>query len=164
MIVDDCGAIVNVSSVERPAAAIPEDRSNAAFKAAVIHFTRSLAFQVVANGVRVNAIGPERHRIAAGALRKWLSAEEQAQIRRHWVPVGRMGPARGQARVILFLASDLSGFRPPVTRSRPTVATAPRGGWLPLVTQPDRDMDESTRCAPSARVVSSAARLQTGRR
>src|SRR3984893_5509211 len=47
------GAIVNVSSVEG-LRGYPEDPVYAAFKAAVIHFTRSLAVQVGRDGVRVN--------------------------------------------------------------------------------------------------------------
>src|SRR6202012_4418270 len=52
------GAIINVSSVEG-LRGYPEDPVYAAFKAAVIHFTRSLAVQVGRDGVRVNAIGPD---------------------------------------------------------------------------------------------------------
>src|ERR1700744_2101969 len=58
MIAQQAGAIVNVSSVEG-LRGYPEDPVYAAFKAAVIHFTRSLAVQVGRDGVRVNAVGPD---------------------------------------------------------------------------------------------------------
>src|ERR1700744_163482 len=58
MINQRAGAIVNVSSVEG-LRGYPEDPVYAAFKAAVIHFTRSLAVQVGRDGVRVNAVGPD---------------------------------------------------------------------------------------------------------
>ncbi len=58
MIEQHGGAIVNVSSVEG-LRGYPEDPVYAAFKAAVIHFTRSLAVQVGNHGVRINAIAPD---------------------------------------------------------------------------------------------------------
>src|SRR3954463_14817185 len=58
MIDRHAGAIVNVSSVEG-LRGYPEDPVYAAFKGAVIAFTRSLAVQVGRDGVRVNAIGPD---------------------------------------------------------------------------------------------------------
>jgi NAD(P)-dependent dehydrogenase (short-subunit alcohol dehydrogenase family) len=130
------GAIVNVSSVEG-LRGYPEDPVYAAFKAAVIHFTRSLAVQVGRDGVRVNAIGPDVTESLQVPYSQWLSAEEQAQWPQ-WVPVGRMGLPEDQARVILFLASDLSGF---VTgHTIPTDGgTGAAGGWFRSSRRPDRE-------------------------
>ena len=127
------GAIVNVSSVEG-LRGYPEDPVYAAFKAAVIHFTRSLAVQVGRDGVRVNAIGPDVTESLQVPYSRWLSAEEQMQ----WVPVGRMGLPEDQARVILFLASDLSAF---VTgHTIPTDGgTGAAGGWFRSSRRPDRE-------------------------
>jgi meso-butanediol dehydrogenase / (S,S)-butanediol dehydrogenase / diacetyl reductase len=121
------GAIVNVSSVEG-LRGYPEDPVYAAFKAAVIHFTRSLAVQVGRDGVRVNAIGPDVTESLQVPYSQWLSADEQAQWPQ-WVPVGRMGVPADQAGVILFLASDLSAF---VTgHTIPTDGgTGAAGGWF----------------------------------
>ncbi len=130
------GAIVNVSSVEG-LRGYPEDPVYAAFKAAVIHFTRSLAVQVGNAGVRVNGVGPDVTESLQVPYSQWLSAEEQAQWP-HWVPVGRMGLPEDQARVILFLASDLSGF---VTgHTIPTDGgTSAAGGWFRSSRRPGRD-------------------------
>jgi NAD(P)-dependent dehydrogenase (short-subunit alcohol dehydrogenase family) len=130
------GAIVNVSSVEG-LRGYPEDPVYAAFKAAVIHFTRSLAVQVGRDGVRVNAIGPDVTESLQVPYSQWLSAEEQMQWPQ-WVPVGRMGLPEDQARVILFLASDLSAF---VTgHTIPTDGgTGAAGGWFRSSRRPDRD-------------------------
>ena len=76
MIDRHAGAIVNVSSVEG-LRGYPEDPVYAAFKAAVIHFTRSLAVQVGRDGVRVNAIGPDVTESLQVPYSQWLSAEEQ---------------------------------------------------------------------------------------
>ena len=130
------GAIVNVSSVEG-LRGYPEDPVYAAFKAAVIHFTRSLAVQVGRDGVRVNGIGPDVTESLQVPYSQWLSAEEQTQWPQ-WVPVGRMGLPEDQARVILFLASDLSAF---VTgHTIPTDGgTGAAGGWFRSSRRGDRD-------------------------
>jgi meso-butanediol dehydrogenase/(S,S)-butanediol dehydrogenase/diacetyl reductase len=130
------GAIVNVSSVEG-LRGYPEDPVYAAFKAAVIHFTRSLAVQVGRQGVRVNAIGPDVTESLQVPYSQWLSPDEQTQWPQ-WVPVGRMGQPEDQARVILFLASDLSAF---VTgHTIPTDGgTGAAGGWFRSSRRPDRE-------------------------
>ena len=136
MIDQHAGAIVNVASVEG-LRGYPEDPVYAAFKAAVIHFTRSLAVQVGRDGVRVNAIGPDVTESLQVPYSQWLSAEEQTQWPQ-WVPLGRMGVAEDQARVILFLASDLSAF---VTgHTIPTDGgTGAAGGWFRSSRRADRD-------------------------
>jgi NAD(P)-dependent dehydrogenase (short-subunit alcohol dehydrogenase family) len=136
MIDQRAGAIVNVSSVEG-LRGYPEDPVYAAFKAAVIHFTRSLAVQVGRDGVRVNAIGPDVTESLQVPYSQWLSADEQLQWPQ-WVPVGRMGLPEDQARVILFLASDLSAF---VTgHTIPTDGgTGAAGGWFRSSRRPDRE-------------------------
>ncbi|ORX07149.1 oxidoreductase [Mycobacterium triplex] len=130
------GSIVNVSSVEG-LRGYPEDPVYAAFKAAVIHFTRSLAVQVGRDGVRVNGIGPDVTESLQVPYSQWLSPEEQAQWPQ-WVPAGRMGLPEDQARVILFLASDLSAF---VTgHTIPTDGgTGAAGGWFRSSRRADRE-------------------------
>ena len=130
------GAIVNVSSVEG-LRGYPEDPVYAAFKAAVIGFTRSLAVQVGGDGVRVNGIAPDVTESLQVPYRQWLSDEEQRQWPQ-WVPVGRMGLPEDQARVILFLASDLSAF---VTgHTIPTDGgTGAAGGWFRSSRRPGRE-------------------------
>lgn len=136
MIEQRAGAIVNVSSVEG-LRGYPEDPVYAAFKAAVIHFTRSLAVQVGRDGVRVNAIGPDVTESLQVPYSQWLSADEQTQWPQ-WVPVGRMGRPEDQARVILFLASELSAF---VTgHTIPTDGgTGAAGGWFRSSRRADRE-------------------------
>ena len=136
MIDQHTGAIVNVSSVEG-LRGYPEDPVYAAFKAAVIHFTRSLAVQVGRHGVRVNAVGPDVTESLQVPYSQWLSADEQLQWPQ-WVPVGRMGLPEDQARVILFLASDLSAF---VTgHTIPTDGgTGAAGGWFRSSRRPGRE-------------------------
>ena len=102
------GSIVNVSSIEG-VRGYPPDPVYAAYKAAVNHFTRSLAVQVGDRGVRVNAIAPD----VTDSLQvpyDRMVPEDQRHLWPRWVPVGRMGVPEDQARIVLFLASDQSGF------------------------------------------------------
>jgi len=120
------GSIVNVSSVEG-LRGYPVDPVYAAYKAAAVHFTRSLAVQVGSHGVRVNGIGPDVTESLQVPYSRWIPAEQQAMWPL-WVPVGRMGHPDDQARAVLFLASDLSSF---VTgHTIPTDGgTLAGGGW-----------------------------------
>ena len=136
MVDQHSGAIVNVSSVEG-LRGYPEDPVYAAFKAAVIGFTRSLAVQVGGHGVRVNAIAPDVTESLQVPYSQWLSADEQRQWPQ-WVPVGRMGLPDDQALAILFLASDMSAF---VTgHTIPTDGgTGAAGGWFRSSRRSDRE-------------------------
>jgi meso-butanediol dehydrogenase / (S,S)-butanediol dehydrogenase / diacetyl reductase len=136
MIAQHSGSIVNVSSLEG-LRGYPEDPVYAAFKSAVIHFTRSLAVQVGRDGVRVNAIGPDVTESLQVPYSQWLSDEEQKQWPQ-WVPAGRMGLPEDQARVILFLACDQSSF---VTgHTVPTDGgTLAAGGWFRSSRRADRE-------------------------
>lgn len=136
MVAQRAGAIVNVSSIEG-LRGYPEDPVYAALKAAVIGFTRSLAVQVGGDGIRVNGIAPDVTESLQVPYSQWLSAAEQAQWPQ-WVPVGRMGVPEDQARVVLFLASDLSAF---VTgHTIPTDGgTGAAGGWFRSSRRADRD-------------------------
>lgn len=102
------GSIVNVSSIEG-VRGYPPDPVYAAYKAAVNHFTRSLAAQVGDRGVRVNAIAPDVTDSIQVPYDRMVP-EDQRHLWPRWVPVGRMGVPEDQARVVCFLASDQSAF------------------------------------------------------
>jgi meso-butanediol dehydrogenase/(S,S)-butanediol dehydrogenase/diacetyl reductase len=129
------GSVINVSSVEG-LRGYPPDPVYGALKAAVVHFTRCLAVQVGRHGVRVNGIGPDVTETLQVPYSR-LVPPEQTELWPMWVPVGRMGVPDDQARVLLFLASDLSEF---VTgHTIPTDGgTAAAGGWFRSASRPDR--------------------------
>lgn len=120
------GSIINVSSIEG-LRGYPPDPVYGALKAAVVQFTRSLGVQVGQHGVRVNGIGPDVTESLQVPYSRMVKPEHE-HLWPVWVPVGRMGVPDDQARVLLFLASDLSGF---VTgHTIPTDGgTAAGGGW-----------------------------------
>ena len=126
MIEQGRGSIVNIHSVEGMRG-YPGDPVYAAMKAAVAHFTTSLAVNVGRKGVRVNGIGPD---LTQTPQVDYLTGyEEHQDLWPSWAPVGRVGSPEDQARVALFLASDLSSF---ITGHNIPVdgGTLAGGGWF----------------------------------
>jgi NAD(P)-dependent dehydrogenase (short-subunit alcohol dehydrogenase family) len=120
------GSIVTVHSVEGMRG-YPGDPVYAAMKAGVVHFTTSLAVAVGRSGIRANGIGPD---LTQTPQVDYLTGSEgQDHLWPSWAPVGRLGWPEDQARVALFLASDLSGF---VTGHNIPVdgGTKAGGGWF----------------------------------
>ncbi len=101
------GSIVNVHSVEGMRG-YPGDPVYGAMKAANAHFTTCLAVQMGRYGIRVNGIGPD---LTQTPQVDYLSGfEESEHLWESWAPVGRLGWPEDQARVALFLASDMGAF------------------------------------------------------
>lgn len=126
MIECNSGVIINVHSVEG-LRGYPGDPVYAAMKAAVAHFTTSLAVTVGRHGIRVNGIGPDLTQTPQ--VDYVTGYEEQQELWPSWAPVGRLGQPEDQARVALFLASDLSSY---VTGHNIPVdgGTKAGGGWF----------------------------------
>jgi NAD(P)-dependent dehydrogenase (short-subunit alcohol dehydrogenase family) len=101
------GSIVTIHSVEGMRG-YPGDPVYAAMKAGVAHFTTSLAVAVGRSGIRVNGIGPDLTQTPQ--VDYLTGSEDHDDLWPSWAPVGRLGWPEDQARVALFLASDLSGF------------------------------------------------------
>ena len=126
MIEHRSGSIVNVHSVEG-LRGYPGDPVYGAFKAAAAAFTTDLAVGLGRRGVRVNGIGPDLTQTPqVDYLTGWEDADDLWEA---WAPVGRLGWPEDQARVALFLASDLSAF---VTGHNVPVdgGTRAGGGWF----------------------------------
>jgi len=120
------GSIVNVHSVEG-LRGYPGDPVYGAFKAAAAAFTTDLAVGLGRRGVRVNGIGPDLTQTPqVDYLTGWEGSDDLWEA---WAPVGRLGWPEDQARVALFLASDLSAF---VTGHNVPVdgGTKAGGGWF----------------------------------
>jgi NAD(P)-dependent dehydrogenase (short-subunit alcohol dehydrogenase family) len=124
MIEQGRGSIVNVHSVEG-LRGYPGEPVYGAMKAAVAHFTTNLALQYGRHGVRVNGIGPD----LTQTPQVDYQPEDEDALWASWAPVGRLGWPEDQARVALFLASDMSGF---VTGHNIPVdgGTKAGGGWF----------------------------------
>ena len=71
-----------------------------ATKAAVIHFTRSIAVELAAHDIRVNCVAPAHIPTAINA------AMDQSLIVRAMQPLQRVGSPHDVAEAVLYLASD----------------------------------------------------------
>ena len=126
MIESGGGAIVNVHSVEGMRG-FPGEPVYAAMKAAVAHFTTSLAVGYGRKGIRANGIGTDLTQTPQVDYLKGFEASEE--LWEAWAPAGRLGWPEDQARAALFLASDLSSF---ITGHNLPVdgGTKAGGGWF----------------------------------
>jgi len=122
------GSIVNVTSVEAHQAA-PGFAVYAAMKAALANLTGSLALELSDLGIRVNALAPDAIVTQGDAVAREQMLEAEWRYEPVVLPpLGRIGTPAEAARVVLFLASELSSF---VTGTTIHVdgGTAAAGGW-----------------------------------
>jgi 3-oxoacyl-[acyl-carrier protein] reductase len=100
------GAIVNISSMGIWTGGIAASAPYVASKAGAIGITHHFARYLAPDGVRVNAVAPG---IIDTDMTSGWSDEVKAGLLKS-IPMGRLGTAEEVAKVILFLASDLSSY------------------------------------------------------
>ena len=112
----ESGAIVNISSIngQNPAALVAA--YNAA-KEGVISLTRTLALEMAAYGVRVNAVCPgpvytafNRSNMAQRSKTLGLTEDEMIERIRSAIPLGRWGEPDDIANAVAFLCSPAAGW------------------------------------------------------
>lgn len=119
MIRQGYGRIVSLSSIYGFTGS--ETRADyAAAKAGVAAFTRSVALEVIRNGILVNAIAPGR--VATERLKRRYP-EGEWERRSATIPIGRAAEPEEIARTALFLAQEENGY---ITGQTIHV----NGGWL----------------------------------
>jgi len=99
------GRIINLTSVVA-ASGNPGQANYAAAKAGIIGFTKSLAHEVAARGVTVNAVAPGM--IDTDMTRVLSDAQRSAMLAR--IPAGRLGQVEEIASAVSFLASSKAGY------------------------------------------------------
>lgn len=129
------GAIVNIASVDGMMVCLGTGYDSA--KAAVIHFTRSLALDLAPHGIRVNGVAPGN--VPVPTLAKMRNGQlpplwpENSSVtglmgpmmkeRSSNIPLGRFGRPEDIARAVLYLSTEASSY---VTGHTLVVD----GGWL----------------------------------
>lgn len=106
------GSIVNVASVASSITGVPERAAYGASKAALIGLTKAVARDVVASGVRCNALCPGTTESPSLVERMAQGGDAEAG-RRAFVsrqPMGRLGTVEEMASAAVFLAGDESAF------------------------------------------------------
>ena len=105
MIKNKSGKIVNIASVV--GAMGNAGQSNyAASKAGIIGFTKSVAKEVAARGIQVNAVAP-------GFIDTEMTAVLPEQVRQEFlksIPMGRSGQPEEVAELVAFLVSSASKY------------------------------------------------------
>ncbi len=99
------GRIVNITSVVG-AAGNAGQANYAAAKAGIIGFTKSLAQEVAARGVTVNAVAPGM--VDTDMTRALTDAQREAMLAR--IPAGRLGNAAEIAAAVAFLAAEQAAY------------------------------------------------------
>ncbi|MGA2066089.1 MAG: 3-oxoacyl-ACP reductase family protein [Thermoguttaceae bacterium] len=100
------GSIVNIVSQAAFRGATSGHAHYAASKAGLVAFTVSLAREVAAQGIRVNAVAPGM--IATDMARHALETNLERYLER--IPLGRIADPAEVAGVVVFLASDRAGY------------------------------------------------------
>jgi meso-butanediol dehydrogenase/(S,S)-butanediol dehydrogenase/diacetyl reductase len=110
------GKIINISSAGGKLGA-PYLAHYCASKFAVVGFTQSLALEVAAHGIRVNAVCPtwtrtsmQEREIRWESRLRGISPEEVMGLYVKNVPLGRVAEPEDVANVVLFFASHLADF------------------------------------------------------
>ncbi len=100
------GRIVNVSSPAAFTGSTTGHADYAASKAGLVNFTISLAREVAAQGIYVNAVAPGM--MYTDMVHDALVANEQAYLQR--IPLRRIAEPEEVAQMIVFLASDRASY------------------------------------------------------
>ncbi len=100
------GRIVNVSSVDGVMGE-PGILAYSASKGAIIIFTKCLAIELAPHGIRVNSVGPGWVDTPMGG--ELLDAKSRKVVN-DAIPLGYVAPPEEIARVIVFLASEMSQY------------------------------------------------------
>jgi 3-oxoacyl-[acyl-carrier protein] reductase len=107
MIERKSGAIINVVSIAGRSGGGPGAGAYSAAKAGLIALTKSQARELAPHGIRVNAISPG---VIDTPFHEVFSTPEMIKSFVASIPLGRIGTPEDCAKVVAFLASDLSSF------------------------------------------------------
>ena len=103
MLTNRKGSIVNISSIAG-IKGVKGQTNYCAAKAGIIGFTKAMANEFGAKGIRINAVAP-------GYIETEMTKDlKKAKTMLGAVPMNRMGTAEEVANVVLFLSSDVASY------------------------------------------------------
>ena len=105
---NEYSSIVNLASLAGRKGGHPGSLVYSTSKGAVLTFTRALASELGAKGVKVNAVAPGL--ILGTAFHNTHTTKESAAATTASIPIGRAGNADDVARAVIYLASEYDGF------------------------------------------------------
>ncbi|MET0268218.1 MAG: SDR family oxidoreductase [Duganella sp.] len=108
MVTQQSGAIINMSSVNAELA-IPNQVPYVVSKGAVNQLTKVMSLNLIAHGIRVNAIGPGTI-LTELAKQAVMSSPEARHTILSRTPIGRCGEPEEVASIAVFLASDDASY------------------------------------------------------
>ena len=106
MIKQQYGKIINMASTGGIIAG-PNNASYHASKAAIIHFTRSVAIEWIRHNINVNAIGPGT--VDTELVDQFIQGGKRERMMKG-IPIRRFADPEEIANLVAFLASDLSNY------------------------------------------------------
>ncbi|HWO78716.1 MAG TPA: SDR family NAD(P)-dependent oxidoreductase [Bacillus sp. (in: firmicutes)] len=104
------GAVIHISSIYGRESGGKATYNNA--KSALISFTKALADEVAADGIRVNSVAPGSILHETGNWKKRIeeNPEKMKQFVKNEIPAGRFGTPEEVANVVAFLASEKASW------------------------------------------------------
>lgn len=99
------GDIINITSVSG-IIGLPRQANYSASKAGIIGFTKALAKEVAAHGIRVNAVAPGF--ITTDMMGNLKEEFKEAMVKN--IPLGKFGAAEDVANAVKFLLSNEAGY------------------------------------------------------
>ena len=105
---NDTSSIVNLASLAGRKGGHPGSLAYATSKGAILTYTRALATELGAQGIRVNAVAPGL--ILGTSFHNTHTTKKSADATIAGIPIQRAGNADDVARAVLYLASEYDGF------------------------------------------------------
>jgi NAD(P)-dependent dehydrogenase (short-subunit alcohol dehydrogenase family) len=101
------GKIVNIASIAGRFRSKISGAHYVASKAAIIGFTRQIAFELIPHGINVNAVCPSQ--TMTPMLEKTITREKRKELETQ-IPIGRLSTVGEQTSPVLYLCSDDASY------------------------------------------------------